>query len=328
LSKSRYADPVAYIDCNLLANLSESDFFQKALESMGLETRDTYNTKKLLGRQERFLTPFEILERLTRQKYLGITIIIDEVDGLLQADRKLNWPVFRKIQGLIDRVQEGTRGAATIDRPAIVLSGFIELNKCLYEQSFPLFGRVKPVVLGNLGHGAVESLVLDPMRELGIKISQSQDVVNRIIFHTGGMPSVVQSLCSQAIDLLENVSPPVLTPVFVEKIISTQAPLTDYLNWFDFNATAKEKMLVHYAAPVGRFSNTSFKTFCAKHRFGSTFLADIAPALDSLAFANIFREVQRHELYDFSVEASRTVIEARIKKHGDPAVAIKELMRQ
>src|SRR4029077_5881669 len=73
LSKSRYADPVAYIDCNLLANLSESDFFQKALESMGLETRDTYNTKKLLGRQERFLTPFEILERLTRQKYLGIT---------------------------------------------------------------------------------------------------------------------------------------------------------------------------------------------------------------------------------------------------------------
>jgi hypothetical protein len=114
----------------------------------------------------------------------------------------------------------------------------------------------------------------------------------------------------------------------VEKIIGTQAPLTDYLNWFDFNATPREKMLVHYAAPVGRFSKTSFKAFCAKNRLANFFLTEIAPALDSLAFANIFREVQRYELYDFSVEAFRTVIEARVKKHGDPVSALKELLRQ
>jgi len=229
---------------------------------------------------------------------------------------------------MIDRLSHDAKTSLAPERPAIILSGFIELHRSLYDQSFPFFGRVKTFTLGNLEHEAVTELVTEPMREIGIRIAEPNEVVNRIIYHTGGMPSVVQSLCAQVVETLASAPSPVLTPELVERLISTQTPLSDYLNWFDFNTNPIEKAIVYYSAPQRRFSLSAFRRFARGSIHTNQPFTELNIALDHLAFANIFREVKRHESYDFSVEAFRKVIEERVRREGDITSIVRDLFRK
>jgi hypothetical protein len=298
---SRELTPVAYVDCNLIPRLSDDDFFSFALDSMGLEARDKYYARTtILGRRVVHLSVAEFFTRLVSRKYFGLTFIIDEVDALLEEESHRDFALFRKLQGLID----GDFGAR------LILTGFIRLRQSLYNSLFPLYGRLRTVTLSGLHYSEVEDLVSEPMREVGINIHGTSSVIDNIMFHTGGLPALVQSACARAVERLEAEASRQLTADKIEKILQEYDPIIDFLNWFDFNSTELDKIIVYYAAAVGKLDVSDFRRRCDVSRFDLTRRGSLARILDDLVLANIFRP-SLDGSYTFTIEAFRRIVASR-----------------
>ena len=325
-SKNRYAYTVAYVDCNLLPDFGDVEaLFESLLASMNLEARDTIQNRHLFGRRERNLAPFEFFEKLIRTKYRALTIIIDEIDGLLETDKKRSWSVLRKLQGLVDQIRTVSAGAGTLTN--VILVGFSKLYSAMYDDSFPFFGRCKRIVVGNLGRDAVEKLISEPLAELGFRIRERQQVLDRIMDETGGMPSIVQSICDEAIKRLQVAERRSVTPDLVQAIIADRYPLEDHLNWFDYHANDLEKTIVYYMNGESRLRVSDFIQFMETKGNTSIGLTDIRLPLDHLALANILHEVDRHEVYEYAVDAFRRAIVSRPHRDKELQRLVKRLTK-
>lgn len=321
LSQNRYAFSVAYADCNLIPDLDdpEESLFEALLSSMKLEARDTFKNRHLFGKRQRSLTPFEFFKKLVEVKYKSLTVIVDEVDGLLEADRKRSWKLLRKFQGLVDQVRRGETGTATPTN--VILVGFTNLYQALYDQDFPFYGRCKLVLVGNLDRSAVESLVTEPMVELGFRMRERQQILDRIMNETGGMPSIVQSVCGELTQALHSQKRKTITPDLVQGIIEAERPLEDYTNWFDFHTQDLEKLVVYFMGGNPQLKVKDLVGYLRRSGCSDLIASDLFLLLDNLALANILRETVRHEVYEYAVDAFRRTIANRLEDEGDKEIS-------
>jgi len=322
----RYLHSVAEADCNLLSGDVDwgEELFDTLGRSIGLEAKDQIYRHRVLGLRLGEHGAFGFLAKLVTSKYRSITIIIDEIDALLEKDRSNNWSVLRKLQGLVD-AQARDLSRAEGSQTKVVLVGFALLDKTLYDYSFPFFGRCHRVVMGNLDRESVAKLVLEPLSELGITVEREDEVINKIVGETGGMPSIVQALCREAVLRLEASGDRRVTPDLVGLIVKSQAPLTDYLRWLDYNTGTLEKVMVYYSAPSGAFGRDEFLSFLKTKKIGRVGPDDLRPVLDRLALANVFREIRQHESYEFSVEAFRNSMAQRVRNSKPLDVLLRAL---
>lgn len=311
---------VAHADCNLLAGLDpEEELFRTVVKSLGISERDSvYNWQALFGKSVRPGSWFEFLQRLITTRYGSVLIIIDEIDGLIKSDRSRSWSTMRKLQGLSDT------GRATF-----VLIGFKELFHALSDNSFPLYQRCRTLVLENLSKDATEKLIIEPMKELGITIVEEWEVAGRIFYETGGMPSIIQSICREAIRILAENKTAEITPDLIDSIINSHALqlLDDYLRWIDYDASPIEKAIVYFAATEDRLSVRGFIDFLHKRQIHHYSYDDLRRPLDDLMLANILREVARHQTYQFTVEALRKTLEVRPERSEVLNRALMEIRR-
>lgn len=317
---------VAYVDCNRLPDLgpAEDDFFEAAIASLGVSARDVFLNRPLFGKRQRNLVPYKFFAKLVAFRYPGLTLIIDEVDAVIERRPHGPWPLLRKVQGLLD----GLAGSSSDDRsarPRVVVAGFLSLQRGLYDPNFPLHGRLKSILPANLGKKAVRQLVLEPLRELGLRFSNDQDIIRRIILHTGGMPAVVQELCHELLKELDRSGRKTVTAAQVESVIASQRPVAKYVGYFDHIASDLERLIVQYSAPRRNFRRGEFSEFCREKGWRQPDADYLNGALDGLVFANILTEVERGSNYSFAVEAFRQVLVEKIDVFGGEELALQRI---
>ncbi len=126
--------------------------------------------------------PAFALQALIETAHGKLTIVLDEVDGWIKS--KSNWPT-------IDRLRSLTDG----DRAKLVLVGYELLRTALQNDKFPLYERGTRITLGPIDRNTMTELVTRPLSEFGIEI-QSPEVITRLWKMSGGMPHIVQDVCS------------------------------------------------------------------------------------------------------------------------------------
>jgi hypothetical protein len=113
----------------------------------------------------------------------GAVILIDEADGLVQADAAKGFPLLGAMRSL---QAEGTC--------SFVLAGYLYLYREALNQRSPLFNFANLRLLGPLEPEAAHDLALVPMERLGVTYADPA-LPTRIAERTGGYPSFVQLLC-------------------------------------------------------------------------------------------------------------------------------------
>lgn len=303
---------IAHVDCNVLAGENdEEEIFQALLNSLKLTRFDDVYKRRRLGKSFEEVSSFEFFKRITRMKYNSVLIVLDEVDGVVERDRARSWATLRKIQGLIDAHSTNGTGVEA-GRTSVILLGFKKLFHALYDDSFPFYGRCRPLILENLSKEATGKLMSDPMKELGITIQNEAEVVGRVFHETGGMPSIIQSICREAVRTLGETGEAHITPKFIDTVIRSQPlHLDDYLRWIDYTAGPIERAIIYFAAPSNRFTVLALIEFLKKKQIRHIGVEALRGPLDDLTLANVLRQIERHKTYEFSVEALRKTLESR-----------------
>ena len=128
--------------------------------------------------------PAFALQRLIESVPGKLTIVLDEMDGWIKRDAKSHWQT-------IDRLRSLTDG----DRAKLVLVGYELLRTALLNDKFPLYERGTRITLGPIDRNTLKLLVTRPLSEFGIEI-ESEEIITRIWKKSGGMPHIVQDVCS------------------------------------------------------------------------------------------------------------------------------------
>ncbi len=167
-----------------------------------------------------------------------LVILLDEVDKLLHDDRTAtpaeSWPLCSEFRSF------SNNGYGTF-----VLAGERTLREALRDSTSPLFNFVKVVRLGPLDYHAVEELIVKPMKQLEIVLTDEGAITRRIWNVTSGHPAVVQRLCDRLVTRLAQHALRRLTPADVDDVVADPAFIRDdFLATYLSRATVLEHLVV------------------------------------------------------------------------------------
>jgi CRISPR-associated protein (TIGR03986 family) len=173
----------------------------------------------------------EVLQALPNDKPL--VILLDEADRLIGPDQALDYPLLRTLRAL-----------ANSGRCQFVFSGEHSLRDELTNPKSPLYNFANEMLIGRLDPHAVRELIIQPMSNLGIKLIDEEDIVDRIWEFTSGHPNVVQLLCRRLVNRLNEQGTRRVTLVDVEAVTSDpEFQEADFLQTYWEAATPLEKII-------------------------------------------------------------------------------------
>ncbi|MCB9854652.1 MAG: ATP-binding protein [Phycisphaerales bacterium] len=239
--ETRYIYSVCYLDAGTLA--SPDTLWPALLKSMGLELRDLRGgiTHKRDFRQKlQHKTDFEILNTLLTHKYKRATILLDEVDSLLEMDQTNNWAEFNRL-----RVLHDTFGCR------IILFGYERLYQAAQSTAFPLFGRNNILQLHGVSYQEIERLVAVPMQELGIRLDDVTQISGTIYRSTGGRPNLVQDICHALLELLSAETRRNVTVHDLKRVLASVTPIEALYRSFLSLPDPLSRLIAYICAPYG-----------------------------------------------------------------------------
>jgi hypothetical protein len=123
------------------------------------------------------------LDYCRRNVFRGlVTLILDEVDDTLEADRVRGYP-------LLEALREASSQRRAI---RLVIGGRGALHRVLNDPNMPLVGRIRTRSLGPLGTDAARDLLSLPCRDLGLNIVDSDAVLAHVTSMAGWLPHLLQ----------------------------------------------------------------------------------------------------------------------------------------
>lgn len=173
------------------------DVWRKILEAMGFTIQDLMPGAKFrisLEDKKTYVlkSETEILQRILATTTRSL-ILLDEVDHAIREDRLNGYKVFSQLQGLVDDKSCNLR---------VVLFGYEELLKAWESHDFPLNRtRLHQKPLGPLAPEDVGTLMQVPMDRVAVAIDSFDEVRDQVHSATGGMPNLVQDICSVLLEL-------------------------------------------------------------------------------------------------------------------------------
>lgn len=189
---------VSYVDVsNLLKDYNyEEKLWESILRGFGFTSDDLKNgsrIRRLVARnkQESRTPIFDLglfLERLTET--FRPTIILDEVDGLIEEEVETGWKIMERLRAISEN-----------GRLRIFLVGYESLYLATMDDRFPLYERGKSHLLTPIDRNAVKSLIREPLSDVEATYEDVFAVENRILETSGGMPHVVQDICKGIFEL-------------------------------------------------------------------------------------------------------------------------------
>lgn len=119
-----------------------------------------------------------------------LTIVLDEVDGWLQQDTANSWRAIDQLRAITDD------GYAKV-----ILVGYEALSIAVSQPRFPLGGRGGRISVDPLKKPETERLIVEPMKELNVRMNELAHIVNRIWGISSGLPHLVQDICGHMLRL-------------------------------------------------------------------------------------------------------------------------------
>lgn len=183
-----------YVFMNLELDFSQVTDYSTFLNSLESEV------KKAFGKQICFDgNPNKIKEVIIRfydEGRRNIVFILDEIDPLIEFDRKHGYKLLTIFRGL---AQQGYC--------QFILAGFKSLHHEKRNIYAPFFNFCEEILLTPLEEEAARDLLLIPMSSIGVQYDNEDDI-DQILEYTGRHPNLIQFFCQSLIEKIEKHEKP------------------------------------------------------------------------------------------------------------------------
>lgn len=154
-----------------------------------------------------------------------ITLVLDEVDGLLDMDAQDGWTMISTLRAVattplrLGGQRAGDERAEGKQAMRVLLAGFRLAQKHGMSDGTPLFNFATSLRVGNFHHTESEELIVEPMLNLGITFADRSEVVSRIHREAGGQPNLIQYFCQYIIRKLDEAGTREVSPELLDGVI-------------------------------------------------------------------------------------------------------------
>lgn len=213
--RSPNPEALRYFDCSVFADRNE--FYADLVREL--------DGPREVGRvfDDRTFSMQTFLQRVFRAKREKLMLVLDEVDKLLEWDRRDGWAAVSMLRAVsnssVALAQTDGPGADRDERQPlrVIMAGFRLAQKYAADRETPLFNFVTPIRVTNFDLGETEHIVLDPFLNLGLTVVDRSAVVGAIHRETGGQPNLIQHYCAYILRRLEQLGRRDVTPELVNE---------------------------------------------------------------------------------------------------------------
>ena len=160
-------------------------------------------------------------------------ILIDEADGLVEADAASGFPLLSALRSL---QAEGLC--------SFILAGYWYLFRRTLDHGSPVYNFATVKQLRPLEPEAARDLASEPMARIGLRYENSA-IPERIAERTGGYPSLIQFLCDQLLNEMKKDRSLVLTATQLTRAEQSQDVRDHLTGFFRFNTGPGAQVLVY-----------------------------------------------------------------------------------
>jgi len=255
---------VFFFDCSDFNG--PEDYIRAVTTEVAIKERERMNLQQF---------PY-FLRRRSAKGSKPLTFFLDEVDHLIEFDRRENWTLLRVL-----------RSSAIQGHCRYILSGFREvIEECLRVET-PLFNFVTTLSLGNLSREETRRLVTVPMQNMGISIEHEGDVGNQIFEETAGHPNFVQYYCYFLVQLMDREGRRQIKPNDLALLYGDPEFERYVFRTFSSNTTELEKAIVYSLVDRGQFTIKDIDVALKRRRVRRVTGQQLEQACDSLRIAGI-----------------------------------------
>lgn len=312
-----------YWDCSNVHNKTE--FCVELIRLIGGPQHGPREASRFTNGESTF-SMGSFLNRMAKAHGEGIFLVLDEVDHILAWDSQNNWEVMN----LLRSVSANKSISDTSVNPLrLVMCGFRLAQQVAANIKSPLYnGFAQSLQMYPFKHKEVEEIVVEPLLNLGIRIHDRNELVNRIYTDTSGQPNLVQHYCQYILRRLEETeSRDVFPKILNDLIIDDQ--IRHRLVWeMAMNTDPLERLILLCAArscyrdgQTSRFGNNFINAWLHELHVNVTF-SQIEHALMMLETASIFN--YDGVTYGFAMQ----VLPRMLCMQGDLKTNIQKLVKE
>ncbi len=255
---------VFFFDCSDFN--SPDDYIRAVTTEVAIKERERMNLRQFP----------HFLRRRSAKGSKPLTFFLDEIDHLIEFDRRENWTLLRVL-----------RSSAIQGYCRYILSGFREvIEECLRVET-PLFNFVTTLSLGNMSRDETRRLVKVPMQNMGVSIECEGEVVNQIFEETAGHPNFVQYYCYFLVQLMDRQGRRQIRPKDLALLYGDPEFERYVFRTFSSNTTELEKAIVYGLVDREQFTLRDIDVALKKRKVRRVTGQQLEQACDSLRIAGI-----------------------------------------
>jgi hypothetical protein len=218
-----------YVDCSVIE--TEEDFLLQIASALDPSTR-----KQLLsgraGKAKRART--QLFKQFAALHGGRITYLLDELDKMLE-----------KITPQSDLL-DSMRAAWTEGSARFIMAGYNQAMQAYNNRLTALFNMLdKPIEVSALDEEAIRRMILFPMGQLRVTITDPDALVSRIYSETSGLPIYVQHYCKILLDYLDANKRSTLSVDDISVVYSNLGFRYSIVETFEGNNGLLERIIVY-----------------------------------------------------------------------------------
>ena len=275
-------DRLIFLDCSSIK--SAEHFMQEIVRRLNAQELPRIN-----HRQFPLYFP-DFLNRMARRYKGRLIFLLDEFDDLLT------------ILSSESDILEAMRSSSNQDSARFIVAGFRRLLRETSNLDSPFFNFVSALRLKEFSLKEASTMIIEPMRNLGIHLERSNEIVDRIVRETAGQPNLIQFYCSILIEQLDRLEERTLSMDMLFHVHDSEDFRAFLLNTFMDNTSHLEKaivfsLLVKYDLDMGAFDLEMIEDALADQQVTGMFM-DLDQACKNLELAGTF--VRKGQYYHFA----------------------------
>lgn len=179
-----------YVDCSVIKTAEE--LYREIIAR--LSPRDLKRLERE-GHSQRLRA--RLFEYLSSQNGGPITFFLDEIDSLLEQPQQ-----SRSLFEVLRHASEQNHAAR------FIIAGFRYTQRAVMDLESPLYHFGDTLTMRPLKREDLRQMVEGPMEHLRIKLTDRDEIIQRIHHETAGMPNLVQFYCKTLLECLEESGDP------------------------------------------------------------------------------------------------------------------------
>jgi AAA domain len=307
-------DAIQYFDCSVY-----TDKFEMFAE---IVRRFSPREVDRIGRDRTFnMTTF--FQRQSRARKAKIVLGLDEIDEVMDWDRKDNWSVLNTL-----RAAAASSHGPNEQQPLRVLMAGFRLAKDLAKANdSPIFNFAQLLPVKPFDLKATEQLVIEPLLNLGIGLVDRSAIVQRFLRETGGHPNLIQHYCQYVIRRLDETGSRTVDQALLDGAIADEMIRRRTADELMANAENIEQLIVFtFIEHAWQHGTEMFSLADADgwlHEHGVAQLrGDLEGALDNLITSGVLNRDGRQFAFTFTA-LPRALLDSR-----DPAYQIRKIIEE